>query len=101
MSLAQDARLKALPSTSRLVLVGMAMSALDTATKQNEAGVYFRGWEYLAVSWLGYEAGLSATAKQAVARATRDLASRDLITAEGRHNGPHSGMTYRLNLLDL
>jgi hypothetical protein len=98
LNLARDDRMHTLSAAARLVLFGMAASALDKPTDSNDARCYFRGWEYLAVNYLGHQSN-SLTGKRAVARAVRELTEHKLITAEERINGQHSARIYRLHLL--
>lgn len=81
-----------LTNRQRLVMLAMATSCRDTERDGQPAGVYFRGWEYLARA-LDYPT-YDATAHQAVARVVRELVDDKRIEPIG-WNGKRA---YRLLL---
>lgn len=80
-----------LPDRARLVLVGMAVMALD----QGDPPVYYGGWAYLAGT-LGY-AEYGPAAERAVARAVAELRKQGLIVPAGEPR-PGQNVAYELRL---
>jgi hypothetical protein len=73
----------------RLVLVVMARRALDNPTKRHPGRIYWGGWQILAQEGLNYPDWPDEAAKQAVARAIRDLTDRGLIRLYPVQTRPH------------
>lgn len=96
-TLALAGRLPGLSDRAHLVLLGMADVAHDTGTKTTPQGVYFGGWERLAMAWLRFPKFTKA-AQEAVRRAIAELVTAGLITPLGRHGGRHGPREYLLNI---
>jgi hypothetical protein len=71
----------------RIVAWAMADMALDRDTERAEAGIYYGGWENLAL-WLGYPE-YTPTAKEAVRRAINGLVDAKVIEQIGPGGGGH------------
>lgn len=88
-----------LPDRTRLVLVAMALVALDTDRKGQEAAVYWGGWDHLA-QVLGYPDARTGTAgHKAVTRALATLQDRGLVKPVKVRGGGPGHQEYRLTLL--
>ena len=80
--------LDGVPHASRLVLVAMAVHALDKARGDTPGRVYWGGHRMLALECFGdAEYGQNSPGRVAVKRAIRDLAKRGLIAVRAQPAG--------------
>ncbi len=89
-AMAMGGRLGDLSANAHRCLLVMAFTAHDKGTNDAPARTYFRGWDHLARAALCRDV-YDAPAKQAVARAVRELTDAGLIKYVGRRNGMRQG----------
>jgi hypothetical protein len=97
VALTMAGRLPGLSDGARLCLLGMASHAHDTGTKTIDQGLYFHGWEHLAVGWLGYPK-LTDAAERRMTRMVNELRQAGLIEPVAWRGSSRGPRVYRLHI---